>query len=63
MSNAATTPLARKLADFCDLRHMAAAATAIFAAGALVCGTAPSIQAIIVGRIFNGVGGAGVYQV
>ncbi|KAK3319875.1 major facilitator superfamily domain-containing protein [Cercophora scortea] len=63
LANAATIPFFRKIAGFCPLRPLACFALLAFIVGAAICGAAPTIIVLIVGRALNGVGAAGVYQV
>ncbi|KAK3689728.1 major facilitator superfamily domain-containing protein [Podospora appendiculata] len=63
LANAATIPFFRKIAGFCPLRPLACFSLLAFIVGAAICGAAPSIVVLIVGRALNGVGAAGVYQV
>lgn len=55
-----TLPLGKAYAVF-DTKWMFLGCLAMFAAGSALCGGAPSMNAIIVGRVWAGIGGAGMY--
>jgi MFS family permease len=55
-------PLVRKLSDFTDLRFMMVFGAFLFAAGAIICGSAQSMNAIIIGRVVKGLGGSFLLQ-
>ena len=63
LANAASVPVFRRVAAFCELRSLGSVSLALFVVGAALCGAAPTIEALIVGRALNGIGAAGVYQV
>lgn len=42
-------------------KHMFIASMILFEAGSALCGAAPTMNALIVGRVIAGVGGSGVY--
>ncbi|KAK0634569.1 major facilitator superfamily domain-containing protein [Bombardia bombarda] len=63
LANAATVPVVRKIATMIPLRPLAFVSLLSFVVGATICGAAPSIRVLIVGRVLNGMGAAGVYQV
>ena len=58
ISLAAFMPLGGWLADRFGGRQVFVSAIAVFGAGSLLCGLAPSIGALIVGRVVQGMGGA-----
>ncbi|KAL4744409.1 hypothetical protein BDW72DRAFT_212683 [Aspergillus terricola var. indicus] len=62
LANFALISLSRKILFVCNMRWVYIASVVIFMAGAAVGGAAPSIQAVIVGRIIMGIAGAIVYQ-
>ncbi len=51
---------AGRLVSYVALRTNMAAAAAIYALGALVCATAPSMEWFLAGRLFQGAGGGGL---
>jgi MFS family permease len=51
---------AGRLVSYMPLRTNMAGAAAIYAVGALICATAPSMEWHIAGRLFQGVGGGGL---
>ncbi|MCJ1453492.1 hypothetical protein MMC28_003839 [Mycoblastus sanguinarius] len=53
-------PLGKAYAIF-DTKWIFIGCLTMFAAGSALCGTAPSMNAIIVGRVWAGAGGAGMY--
>ena len=53
-------PLGKAYARF-DNKWVFITCLAMFAAGSALCGAAPSMRAMIVGRVWAGAGGAGVY--
>jgi len=62
LANASTIPIARKAATFFDLRPFLFISLTLFVVGAAICGAAPDIKVLIVGRVLNGIGAAAVYQ-
>jgi MFS family permease len=52
--------LGRSFALF-DLKWLTTTSIAIFEVGSAVCGAAPSSNALIIGRVIAGIGGAGMY--
>lgn len=50
-----------KLFTFFSIKWFYLLAIALFELGSLICGTAPSSIALIVGRAIAGIGGAGIY--
>lgn len=53
-------PLGKAYAIF-DTKWLFISCLVMFAAGSALCGAAPSMNAIIVGRVWAGAGGAGMY--
>ena len=53
-------PLGKAYAIF-DTKWLFLACLTMFAAGSALCGAAPSINAVVVGRVWAGAGGAGMY--
>ena len=60
--NVASIPLFRKLTGFMELKIVSFIAVAILMVGSVLCGAAPNINVVIVGRAFIGIGAAGCYQ-
>ncbi|KAK8877376.1 major facilitator superfamily domain-containing protein [Apiospora arundinis] len=60
--NVATIPLFRKLTGFMELKIVSFIAVSILIVGSALCGAAPSLNVVIVGRAFIGIGAAGCYQ-
>ncbi|KAK3935261.1 hypothetical protein QBC46DRAFT_272160, partial [Diplogelasinospora grovesii] len=61
-SNFAVTPLTQKLTGTLDLRLPFLGPTCFFTVGAAVAGSAHNTTATVLGRITNGTGPAGTYQ-
>ena len=61
LTSTASTPLWGKVGDLFGRRRMFQTAIVIFLIGSLMCGLAPSMLALIVGRLVQGVGGGGLY--
>jgi MFS family permease len=59
-STVAILPLGKIFGNF-DVKWVFLGCLTMFAAGSALCGGAPSMNAIIVGRVWAGVGGAGMY--
>jgi predicted MFS family arabinose efflux permease len=59
-STVAILPLGKAFGIF-DAKWVFVGCLTMFAAGSALCGAAPSMNAIIVGRIWAGTGGAGMY--
>lgn len=59
-STVAILPLGKAFGTF-DVKWVFLTCLTMFAAGSALCGAAPSMNAIIVGRVWAGVGGAGMY--
>jgi MFS family permease len=47
--------------DLFQVKYMYICSVVVFEVGSAVCGAAPSMNAMIVGRIIAGIGGAGIY--
>jgi EmrB/QacA subfamily drug resistance transporter len=61
LTSTASTPLWGKIGDLFGRRRMFQLAIVVFLAGSVVCGAAPSMFILIVGRLLQGVGGGGLY--
>ena len=59
-ATSAILPLGKAYALF-DTKWIYVLCLVMFAAGSALCGAAPSMAALIVGRVWAGVGGAGMY--
>ncbi|PYI03845.1 MFS general substrate transporter [Aspergillus sclerotiicarbonarius CBS 121057] len=59
-STVAILPLGKAFGTF-DAKWVFLSCLTMFAAGSALCGAAPSMNAIIVGRVWAGAGGAGMY--
>lgn len=59
-STVAILPLGKAFGAF-DTKWLFIACLVMFAAASALCGAAPSMNAIIVGRVWAGAGGAGMY--
>jgi MFS family permease len=44
-----------------DIKYLLIAGVILFEAGSALCGASPNMNAIIVGRVIAGIGGAGMY--
>jgi predicted MFS family arabinose efflux permease len=44
-----------------DIKYFIIASMVLFEVGSAICGAAPTMNAIIVGRVVAGIGGAGAY--
>jgi EmrB/QacA subfamily drug resistance transporter len=62
LAMAATTPLWGKFSDLLGRRRLFQLSIAVFIAGALVSGTAPTMTVLIVGRAIQGVGSGGLFS-
>jgi EmrB/QacA subfamily drug resistance transporter len=60
LSATAVTPLYGKLSDIHGRRVMILIGIAVFTAGSVVCALAPTMLALIVGRVLQGLGGGGL---
>jgi EmrB/QacA subfamily drug resistance transporter len=61
LTSALTTPIFGKLADLCSKRRLMLIGIAIFLAGSTLCGLAQSMEAMIVFRAIQGLGGGAIY--
>lgn len=61
LTSTASTPLWGKVGDLYGRRRMFQTAIVIFLIGSLMCGLAPTMLFLIVGRLVQGVGGGGLY--
>src|ERR1044071_6862357 len=59
LTGTAVTPLYGKLSDIYGRRATMLAAIVIFIAGSAVCGMAPSMTVLVLGRALQGLGGGG----
>ena len=62
MAAYAATPLWRIMTGIFNLRILLVVAVVVFSAGAAIAASATSINYIIIGRVINGFGSAGTYQ-
>jgi EmrB/QacA subfamily drug resistance transporter len=60
LSATAVTPLYGKLSDIHGRRAMMLIGIAVFTAGSVVCALAPTMLALIIGRVLQGLGGGGL---
>jgi len=61
LTSTASTPLWGKVGDLYGRRRMFQTAIVIFLIGSLMCGLAPTMLFLILGRLVQGVGGGGLY--
>jgi EmrB/QacA subfamily drug resistance transporter len=61
LTSTASTPLWGKIGDLFGRRRMFQTAIVVFLVGSLMCGLAPSMPVLIIGRLVQGVGGGGLY--
>ena len=61
LTSALTTPIFGKLADLYSMRHLMLIGIAIFLIGSTLCGAAQSMEAMIVFRAVQGLGGGAIY--
>ncbi|MDH4076319.1 MAG: MFS transporter, partial [Acidimicrobiia bacterium] len=61
LTSTASTPLWGKIGDLYGRRRMFQLAVVIFLIGSLMCGLAPSMLPLIIGRLVQGIGGGGLY--
>lgn len=61
LTSTASTPLWGKIGDLYGRRRMFQTAIVIFLVGSLMCGLAPTMLLLIVGRLVQGIGGGGLY--
>lgn len=59
-STACILPLGKAFGIF-DAKWLFLGCTTMFAAGSALCGAAPNMNAMIIGRVWAGAGGAGMY--
>jgi EmrB/QacA subfamily drug resistance transporter len=60
ISTTVVTPLFGKLSDIYGRRRMMLVSIGVFILGSVACALAPSMEALIVGRVLQGVGGGGI---
>jgi len=60
ISTTVVTPLFGKLSDIYGRRRMMLVSIGVFILGSVACALAPSMEALIVGRALQGVGGGGI---
>jgi EmrB/QacA subfamily drug resistance transporter len=60
ISTTVVTPLFGKLSDIYGRRRMMLVSIGVFVLGSVACALAPSMEALIVGRVLQGVGGGGI---
>src|SRR5215470_893465 len=60
ISTTVVTPLFGKLSDIYGRRRMMLVAIGVFVLGSVACALAPNMEALIVGRALQGVGGGGI---
>jgi EmrB/QacA subfamily drug resistance transporter len=60
ISTTVVTPLFGKLSDIYGRRRMMLVSIGVFILGSIACALAPSMEALIVGRVLQGVGGGGI---
>lgn len=61
MGSVAVILLIGKLYGTFEIKWLIIASIILFEAGSALCGAAPSANALIVGRVIAGIGGAGMY--
>jgi MFS family permease len=61
MASVAVILLLGRLYDLVDIKILILVSTALFEGGSALCGGAPNMSAMIVGRVIAGIGGAGMY--
>jgi EmrB/QacA subfamily drug resistance transporter len=61
LTSALTTPIFGKLADLFSRRRLMLIGIGVFLAGSVLCGAAPSMEALIVFRAVQGLGGGAIY--
>jgi EmrB/QacA subfamily drug resistance transporter len=61
LTSALTTPIFGKLADLFSRRRLMLVGVAIFVAGSTLCGVAQSMEALILFRAIQGLGGGAIY--
>ena len=60
MASISAAPCFGRLADICGPRTISLYAIAIFASGSILCGFADSMEMLILGRVVQGIGSAGI---
>jgi EmrB/QacA subfamily drug resistance transporter len=60
ISTTVVTPLFGKLSDIYGRRRMMLVSISVFVLGSIACALAPSTEALIIGRVLQGVGGGGI---
>jgi len=60
ISTTVVTPLFGKLSDIYGRRRMMLVSIGVFILGSVACALAPNMEALIVGRVLQGVGGGGI---
>jgi MFS family permease len=61
MASVATILILGRAYGLFDVKILTIASIIVFEAGSALCGAAPSSDALIVGRVIAGIGGAGMY--
>lgn len=61
MASVAVILLTGRLYELFNVKWLILTYIALFEIGSAVCGAAPSLDSLIVGRVIAGVGGAGMY--
>lgn len=61
MASVAVILFIGRLFDLFDVKTITIASVVLFEAGSALCGGAPNMSALIIGRVIAGVGGAGLY--
>jgi EmrB/QacA subfamily drug resistance transporter len=61
LTSALTTPIFGKLADLFSRRRLMLIGIGVFLLGSILCGAAPSMEALIVFRAVQGLGGGAIY--
>lgn len=61
LTSTASTPLWGKVGDLFGRRRMFQSAIVVFLVGSLLCGLAPTMLTIVIGRLVQGIGGGGLY--
>ncbi len=44
-----------------DYKYIFIVSVSLFEIGSIICGTAPTMDALVVGRVVAGIGGSGIY--
>ena len=63
LANAVCQPTTAALADAFGRRSMLLGSVALFTIGSIICATAPSVSAMLVGRAIRGLGGGSIMSV